>query len=243
MKDEILKELADVEKIHWWYKGLRDLVFYSIQRALDTKPEARILDAGCGTGFLTKSLEKYGISFGIDISDTAMELCRKRGAKRIVKGSVSALPYRDDSFNLVLLLDVLGHKAIDEAQAINEIYRVLKKGGILIINVAAHDYLWRNYDERWYWKHRYSKAELRDKLEKNKFKTITISYRCTFLFPLLLFLKFTSGSFSKKRYIDDLKPPFWPLNALLYALLKIENSLLKVINMPIGTSLFCVLKK
>jgi len=242
MEKQVYQEMFDIEETHWWYRGLRDLVFSSIRRVLGEKSEMKILDAGCGTGIVMKSLSDYGTPFGIDISSSAIKFCRERGLNNVAGGSVSALPFQDNSFDLVLSLDVLGHEAVNETQAIEEMYRVLKKGGILLTNAAAHAYLWRNYDERWGWKRRYSKNELRTKLEKSGFETLKISYHLALLFPVLVFFKLIN-SVCRVQAHNDLKPVFGPLNALLYGLLRIENLLLKRINVPIGTSIFCISKK
>ncbi|WP_457642103.1 methyltransferase domain-containing protein, partial [Persephonella sp.] len=95
-----------------------------------------ILDAGCGSGTLTNFFDskKYDIT-GIDISDTALEYFKHKK----VKGSISNLPFEDNSFDLVICSDVLEHipeKEFD--QSIKELKRVSKKY-ILIISPNDED--------------------------------------------------------------------------------------------------------
>ncbi len=159
MELEAYKLMYELEETHWWYRGLHDLLFSSIQNAFPERRNLNILDAGCGTGFVLGCLNKYGVSFGVDISEVALRYCRERGLSRIAKASVSSLPFGDSSFDLVVSNDVLYHKAVeDDNQAIDEIYRVLRKEGVLIINLPAHDYLKRGHDEVVHTRHRYTKT-------------------------------------------------------------------------------------
>lgn len=243
MEKEEYRLMYELEETHWCFRGLHDLVFSTIQKIFGTGGKISILDAGCGTGFTLKCLNRYGTAFGVDISDIALGYCRQRGLDRILKASVSSLPFSDNSFDLVVSTEVLYHKWVrDDNRAIKEIYRVLKKGGILIVTSPAHDYLKRRHDEAVHTRHRYTKWELGGKLEASGFRITKITYRNAFTFPLLILLKLMVREKGNKTYAD-VKAVWGPLNSLFYKFLTIENFLLKKINMPFGTSVFCVSKK
>jgi len=233
-----------LEETHWWYRGLHNLLFSSIQKLFRKRQKISILDAGCGTGFILKRLNEYGISFGIDISEVALRYCQMRGLERVIKASISELPFHDESFDLVISTDVFYHKAVeDDNKAINEISRVLKKQGILIINLPAHDCLRRRHDEKVHTRHRYTKKELYNKLQNSNFKIVKISYRNMFSFPILLFLKLIISSRMHKITYTEVKNVWNPINSILYGFLKIENLLLKNVSIPFGTSIFCISKR
>ncbi len=100
------------------------------------EPGDSILDAGCGPGTLLASLPEYK-RFGCDIS--AAYLDRARAAGYIVRCEpVEALSYRDGRFNLVVCADVLEH-VLDLNQAVRELLRVLKPGGLLIVRVPDQE--------------------------------------------------------------------------------------------------------
>lgn len=243
MEIEEYRLMFDLEETHWWYHGLHDLIFASIQKAFNDKSKINILDAGCGTGYVLQCLKKYGPSFGIDISETALQYCQLRNLNKISQATILKLPFRDESFDLLVSTDVLYHKKVlEDAQAINEMHRILKKNGILIINLPAFDNLRRSHDERVHTRHRYTKNEVYQKLKKNNFKIIKITYRNTFLFPILLLSMFANKKTSKKTY-TGLKPLPNPINTLLYSFLRLENALLKNFNFPFGLSIYCVSKK
>jgi ubiquinone/menaquinone biosynthesis C-methylase UbiE len=243
MELEEYKLLYDLEEKHWLYMGLRHLLISRVRQYFKNGNKISILDAGCGTGYNLKCLEKYGASTGVDINNNALAYCRKRGINRISRASVSELPFREESFDLVISADVLYHRAVqDDLTAIKEIYRVLKKGGVLMVNLPAHNYLKRPHDERVHTRQRYSRDELSQKLMKNKFKIIKISYRNALSYPVLLLSNLINKSFPLP--IDtglSLMPK--PVNFIMYSYLKVENAFLRIMNFPFGVSIFCLARK
>ena len=237
------KSLYDLEESHWLYRGLRGLLLQTVKKYFAKGQNVTILDAGCGTGYNLKYFDKYGVSFGVDISPAALTYCRERGLNRIVQASVLALAFPDESFDMAVSIDVLYHNAVkNDSQAISELYRILKNDGILIINLPAHEYLRRPHDDRVHTRHRYNRSELLNKLRKNNFKVIKASYRNMLSYPIIFLLSLANGKLFKT--IDTgVKSTPGPVNRLLYSCLKIENMFLKVTDLPFGISLFCVSKK
>ena len=111
--------------------------FYSslISIIKDLSPNT-ILDAGCGEGFTMNKLSKNGIGKeieGIEYMKEAISLGKKLYSDLANKqGSVYELPYKDNSFDLVICTEVLEHLE-EPAKALKEILRVSKK--YLIISV------------------------------------------------------------------------------------------------------------
>ena len=99
--------MYELEDTHWWYVGLRRLLFQMLGRDLTGRGTVRILDAGCGTGGTLRSLQNYGDVCGVDTSPVALGLSRKRGVRRLVQASVTSLPFRDGSFDIVVSNDVV----------------------------------------------------------------------------------------------------------------------------------------
>lgn len=100
------------------------------------KNSISILEVGSGTGanLWMMAQEGYGIA-GVDISPTAVELCRQELARRGLDGDIraanmTALPWEKESFDAVV--DVFSAYCLDEKQFskfLDESARVLKKGG------------------------------------------------------------------------------------------------------------------
>jgi len=89
----------------------------------------RILDVGCGYGWLGKHKPEGLEVIGIDIEKRKLELAEKHEA--VVIGDVCHLPFKDSSFDGVLASHVLEHIP-DDLRAMKEIFRVLRGEGILI---------------------------------------------------------------------------------------------------------------
>lgn len=104
------------------------------------RPNDRILDIGCGGGALIKRLLKAvpdGVVEGIDYSDDAVLFSRLRNRSAgsrcvITHGDVGALPYREDSFDIVTAFETV-YFWPDLKRSLNGIYRVLKPGGQFLL--------------------------------------------------------------------------------------------------------------
>jgi SAM-dependent methyltransferase len=91
---------------------------------------------------------------------------------------------------------------------------------------------------------RYSKDDLNRKLGLAGFKIERITYRNSFLFPLVMIyriLKKNSKTADESK--SDLRPLPTFVNKTLIELLKIENSILNKFNFPFGSSIFCIAYK
>lgn len=240
MESSEYKLMYEVEERHWWFKGLRDLVFSSIKAYHKGIRPINILDVGCGTGINLKYYSELGMPYGVDVSKEALKYCRSRGLMNTVNASAAMIPFKDNSFDLAVSTDVICCIDTDhDYKVFSEINRVLKPGGIFIFTVPAHDYLRRLQDDNAHVKHRYSLEEIKEKVVKSGLTPIKVSYRNAFSYPVLLISKFVIRN-EKLTKLGEVWPP---LNSILYSFLKIENIVLNKFNLPFGCSVFCVAKK
>lgn len=98
-------------------------------------PGGKVLDLGCAFGYTTRRLARSHDAYGVDASPQFIARAR-RAAPQIPFALAPAerLPYPDALFDAVLLLDVLEHVA-REGPVLDEIYRVLRPGGTLVVSV------------------------------------------------------------------------------------------------------------
>jgi len=94
----------------------------------------KILDAGCGTGRIGSLFVKDHEVWGVDFSIHAVTVAMKRGLKGVVSDIEDAIPFGDEIFDLVLLIEVIEH-VFDPFSLLKELHRVLKPGGMLICSV------------------------------------------------------------------------------------------------------------
>jgi len=124
----------------------RDTYYYSrngkisccdIAEQLKGLPFEALLDVGCGTGFLIDMLAKQRAAgyFGVDLSDEMIRVAKGKGihGAQFVVGSADALPYPDESFDIVACSQSFHHYPYPE-KAMREARRVLKPGGLYILS-------------------------------------------------------------------------------------------------------------
>jgi ubiquinone/menaquinone biosynthesis C-methylase UbiE len=242
--DEYAK-MFELEDSHWWFRGKRKIAEEVIAKYVSLAPPNRILDVGCGTGGMLTLLRKYGLAIGLDISDFGLHLAARRGPDPLLQGSALTLPFADDSFDLVTGFDVLYHEQVDDdLVALREFHRVCRPGGSLILTDSALNILRGQHDQAYHAMRRYTVSEIRSKVTEAGFRPLKVSYANTFLFPMVLFVRVWKRRFNGvASHRSDLYPMPSLLNALLYSIYGFEASLLKHLDLPIGSSIVCVARK
>jgi 2-polyprenyl-6-hydroxyphenyl methylase/3-demethylubiquinone-9 3-methyltransferase len=100
-------------------------------------PAARVLDIGCGGGFLANALAREGhVVTGVDASAESLEVARRHDATKTVRydlGDALALPYGDAAFDVVCAMDFLEHVE-QPARVVAEAARVLRPGGLFFFH-------------------------------------------------------------------------------------------------------------
>jgi ubiquinone/menaquinone biosynthesis C-methylase UbiE len=123
------------EKYEVWFEDNRFVYESELQALKELLPQtSRSIEIGVGSGRFAFPL---GINLGIDPSPRMRELARKRGIKAI-SGVAEAIPFRDSSFELVLMVTTLCFLD-DIGKALEEIYRILRRGGTFLIGLFDKD--------------------------------------------------------------------------------------------------------
>jgi SAM-dependent methyltransferase len=241
--DRLLEATARAERDHFWFRGFRRFIEPLVADAAgNVRPE--ILDCGCGTGNNLRMLRRYGRAYGIDLTWAGLQYARGRGERSVARATVAALPFADERFGLVTSFDVL--YALDEEverRAIAEMFRVLRPGGQVIVNVAAIDALRGNHSVLAAEVRRYSKRDLRRKLEAGGFRVTHSTYTNFSILPLVAAVRLKQRLSGHVASNDEISMPPAPVNTLLTGVLAIEAAALRVVNMPLGSSLVAVAMK
>ena len=240
-----IETMRSVEDDLWWYRGLRGHVLDSIE---PPHPQFKLLDAGCGSGGMLARLRQrfpHAALTGMDYVDRALALTRQRNLDvTLVQGSADALPFDDGEFDVVLSLDVIVLRGIDDAAAIREMHRVLRDGGMMIVNVAAFDFLRGSHDTATNMARRYTKPRLRDLLRHAGFDIRNLSYWNMSLMPAVAAVRLASRRRAQQPNVrSDLARMWPPLNASLSAIVQLELAISRRMPLPFGTSLFAIAEK
>ena len=248
MEAEEYERIYRHETRHFWYRGVHALVQGALSRRLGSLPGARagrppdVLDAGCGTGGLMSRLQGSCRMTGLDMSPLALGFAARRGHRRLVRGSVSALPFADGSFDVALSIDVLYHRAVaDDAAALGELARVLRPGGVVLVNNPAHAWLRGSHDRKVHTARRYARADWRRLAAATGLQLEQLAwFNCAFFLPAVAVRTLSRGGDDARSDVRDLPTV---LNAPLTAIMRLDAAAAGRSLLPIGLSLFVVLRK
>ena len=243
--ERMLAATLAAEDRHFWFKGLRRNARLLLDQAGVRPGLSGILDCGAGTGRNLQWLREYGPAFGVDLTPLGVEASRQRG-QRIAQANVRALPFPTGTFDLATSFDVL--YCMDdagEAETLAEMWRVLKPGGVALVNSAALDILRGSHSALSFERRRYTTRSLRGALEAAGFAIERVTFTNFALFPPVLAVRgFQRLSGRADEPSDaDLRVPIAPVNRFFDVCLALENRALSRVNLPIGTSVMALARK
>ncbi len=253
MKKEDYVFLYELEEDLWWFAGMREITATLLDQVCKTMPDRKILDAGCGTGGMISWLERYagkGEIFGIDTVKDALVFCRERQHKLLAQASATHLPFASSAFDLVTSFDVLVQipGEYSDIDAMREMYRVARPGGIVFVRVAAYKWMRSGHDEALGSQRRYTLSELSEKMEDVGFEILRATYANSFLLPVAAVRRLLLKRIGLADKGSDVKPLpenlDW-LNRTLKSFLSKEAKILSrsKAKLPVGLSAICVAKK
>lgn len=251
MRPDLIRDLFEKEATYWWNISKREMVLALLGSMGFLKAHGEIgfaVDIGCGGGYTAKVFESHWYTVGIDLSREALQLCRRRGLRRLCQVDMTgfSLPFKTGSLDLVLALDVIEHVE-DDVHALKECQRILKGGGLLIVTVPAFMALWSPWDEALGHRRRYNALTLAQTGQKAGLSTKRLSYMFFFVFPIAVLIRVVKRLIQRNavRYSSDFIPIPGPLNHLLIGIGRLEQWVLTKLNLnfPWGLSVISVMAK
>jgi SAM-dependent methyltransferase len=239
MESEEYDAMAAVESQMWWYRGLHGWLLDRIRDLPVGSGGFKLLDCGAGTGGFAQKIGKEvpAVSlFAVDIDAGAVRHFAKKSPRPIVRGSVNGLPFAPDTFDAIVAADVLYHAAVDENRALGELRRCLRKGGTLMLNLPAYNWMRSSHDDRVHTARRYTTGAASEKVRAAGFEIVQATYRNALLFPIMALFRLTVGRLATKSDVADVPP--WQ-NVLFGAAISFENAMARRgVRFPFGGSVY-----
>jgi 2-polyprenyl-3-methyl-5-hydroxy-6-metoxy-1,4-benzoquinol methylase len=221
MHSEQFQLHADIEQRHWWFVGRRRILCRLVAEVLPASPQTAIIDIGCGTGGNIAALADRYQCVGIDASEEAIELARRRFPQvRFIAGRAPHdLGELASQARLFLLTDVLEHVPDDYAM-FSELLAAASPGCHFLVTVPADESLWSEHDESFGHYRRYDRARLEGIWAGLPVTTLLLSYLNSRLLPVVRLVR--AWNRRRGRVAGRAGTDFWlpspPANSLLTVL-------------------------
>lgn len=266
MEVDQYRQMAELQDRHWWFEAKRMIVGGMLQQLLSGAGPSGTdrglsgqgqrpgwaLEVGCGTGSMVPVLRRFGRLVGMDAHRPALRLIR---GIDLVNGNLLALPFASEQFDLVGCFDVLYHRRVaDVSQALAEIHRVCRPGGLVLITDAAGPRLMSAHDVVMHAARRFRLGDLSNLVRSAGFHVLHDSYYHTILFPVAAVLRLLTRAL---RGTPRLEPahdariqgrsaltsaPEW-LNTALIRLYRVEARLVRQHRLPFGLSVLVAARR
>lgn len=233
---DLCERKKELEVRHPWesarFKALESL----IRRIPSSQANLRVLDVGCGDGFIIGELakkERFETLTGIDIHIPSEQVGTISNSKKIIYCNAYA-HLKEEYYTLVLLLDVIEHVKDDKAFVSNIVERYVAPGGYIIIMVPAFQFIFSSHDR--FLKHfrRYRPKDLAEITEAANLKIVNNGYFFLSLFPVRILRSAYEKLFPRKEIDRNIGIGAWNhgrvVTKFIEGFLRGDNSFSMVLN-------------
>lgn len=239
-KPEYFPRLAAIEQAHFWFRVRNKLIQWALGSYF---PNAKsFFEVGCGTGYVLSGIRETFpgtrlVGSEIFLDGLAFAKARLPGVE-FYQMDARSIPFEAE-FDVVGAFDVLEH-LVEDNRALAQMFNATRPGGGLLVTVPQQPYLWSASDEHAMHQRRYSRTELRRKVENAGFHIERITSFNSLLFPLMVWSRMQqkrNQDFQSWRELE-IRPA---LNKTLESILTLERLLIeKGVSFPVGGSLLLI---
>jgi 2-polyprenyl-3-methyl-5-hydroxy-6-metoxy-1,4-benzoquinol methylase len=240
---QILERIHEDEESNFWHIIRKKYILHLFEKYVSK--EDIILEVGAGNGNVSKMLadNSYDVSVG-EIHERGLLRAKNYGLTKLFQFDLFNSPFLNE-FNTVGMFDVLEHFEND-LEVLTKVKAMLKPGGILILTVPAHMWLWNRKDAVNDHKRRYELNLLVSKIKSAGFKIKFASNFFLFIIPFLYLRRILNrdkkypikdGEYATEKRVNTI------FNSVLKQICKIEFLFLRNLKYNIGGSIRVVAVK
>jgi SAM-dependent methyltransferase len=236
-----LHESATESGTHFIDVASRDHAINELKRALGMRP-ASIMEVGCSAGHLLadmrRSLPNATLTGGDYTLGTLVKLGEKMPGIPLVRFNLAASPLPSNSYDAMVLLNVLEHIE-DDAAATSHIARMLKPGGVAVIEVPAGPELFDDYDRQLQHFRRYTLQGICGVVEQAGLVVERRNYLGALIYPAFYLAKKLSQSRPKpaaerEEHVANAIGATSRFNAVGRAIMSLEEAIARGVTFPRG---------
>jgi SAM-dependent methyltransferase len=242
-KPEYFPRLAGIEETNFWFRARNKLIQWALHVYFSDAKS--FFEVGCGTGFVLAGIrEKFPEMrlAGSEIFAHGLVFARARVPTAEFYQMDARCILFECEFDVVGTFDVLEHLVEDE-RALAQLFNAARPGGGLLVTVPQHRFLWSASDKYAMHERRYSRADLRRKVERAGFEIERITSFNSLLLPLMMWSRMQrtrDRDFQPWRELEISRS----LNKTLESILSFERMVIgKGVSFPAGGSLLLIGRK
>ncbi|PIY09621.1 MAG: SAM-dependent methyltransferase [Flexibacter sp. CG_4_10_14_3_um_filter_32_15] len=242
------EKLYKVEEDNFWFKSRNKVIQGLFKKYLGENKAAEVLEIGCGTGYVLNGLKNRFPSYllmGSEIHLKGIEFAKKRLPEvDFIQLDATRIPF-EGKFDAVGAFDVLEHIE-EDVEVMKNVHKSLKKDGLFFISVPQYMFMWSSADDIAFHKRRYTRSEMKQKLESVGFEVEYLSSFVFALFPLMYTSRKLKGKGEANQDEENMEefniPPI--VNKTFSAFMKIDEFLIRnAVKLPFGGSVIAVARK
>lgn len=219
------RQLASLEAGNFWFRSRNRLILRLLSRHAQGARD--YLEIGCGTGFV---LEAVAARFGnwrfcgSEILANGLAFAAARVPRAtLLQLDARQMPF-DAAFDVIGAYDVIEH-IDDDVRVLHGLHRALRPGGLAVLTVPQHRWLWSAQDRDAHHVRRYARGELEAKLRQAGFKIRWSGSYLALLLPLMALSRLRPERQTPHDPFAELRLPAW-LDFVLDGVMRIEGGLI-----------------
>ena len=236
-----LHESATESGTHFIDKASRRRAINELKRTLGSR-HASIMEVGCSAGHLLADMRESLPNASLTGGDYTLGTLVKLGAKMpdipLVRFNLADSPLPSDTYDAMVLLNVLEHIE-DDVAAVRHIARMLKPGGVAVIEVPAGPELFDDYDRELKHFRRYKLPDLCKMIESAGLKIERRNYLGALIYPAFYLAKKRSQSSprpaaEREQHVTKAIGATSRLNPVGHAVMALEEAMSRMVEFPRG---------